>query len=399
LLHFKLTGTETMDELIKAGELSSRYGVSTRTLRYYEEIGLLRSRRTQDYAYRMYDEAAVKRLEQILILRKLGVGIKDIQRILDTAGTEVVLEVLGKKVDDIDEEVALLRELKEIVIAFIRQIRDADFSRDSDVKLLYEKARDIESQLASADYSGNPSPVHRLIEVTEKLEAKAVSRLQIPDNVLKRLLENVYFIWGSNEGIAVADELGRRYGFYVYHTCQHRQKHSQHADPAFQPGLCSFQENDVGFWTLSPEEAMEKERQVVHDFTPMVIMDLIQLAAQYEGVICENDIDIESIVQVVTHAVRFSTNGSYNNKDGFLDWYKNETRKRSDISEEENERYIRSVWPAIESVKGEIPGETTQYGVKHILWDDASTLEQTTDVVAAYFGLPYRPHSHSSLAG
>jgi len=118
-----------MTDLIKAGDLSNRYGVSTRTLRYYEEIGLIQSRRTEDYAYRMYDAASIKKLEQILILRKLNIGIKDIQRIFSTAGSEVVLEVLGKKVDDIDEEVALLHELKEIVIAFIRQIELADFQQ------------------------------------------------------------------------------------------------------------------------------------------------------------------------------------------------------------------------------------------------------------------------------
>jgi hypothetical protein len=43
---------------------------------------------------------------------------------------------------------------------------------------------------------------------------------------------------------------------------------------------------------------------------------------------------------------------------------------------------------AIEDVKGEIPGEATQYGVKHILWDEHSTVEQAADEIAAYFGLP-----------
>jgi len=113
-----------------------------------------------------------------------------------------------------------MHELKEIVIAFIRQIEQADFSKDSDVKLLYNKAREIETKLIGAEYAGNPSPVHRLFEVAEKLEEKAVSRLQIPENILKRLLRNVYFILG--DGADVADELGRRYGFYVYHTCEHR---------------------------------------------------------------------------------------------------------------------------------------------------------------------------------
>jgi len=42
---------------------------------------------------------------------------------------------------------------------------------------------------------------------------------------------------------------------------------------------------------------------------------------------------------------------------------------------------------AMENVKGEIPGETTQYGVKHIVWDDDSTVTQKADEIAEYFGL------------
>ena len=103
-------------------------------------------------------------------MRKLNISIKDIQRIFNTSGSKVVLEVLGKKVDAIDEEVSLLHELKEIVLEFIRQIEQADFGKESDVKLLYEKAKEIETQFVNVDYDGNAANVNRLIEVTEKLE-------------------------------------------------------------------------------------------------------------------------------------------------------------------------------------------------------------------------------------
>jgi DNA-binding transcriptional MerR regulator len=371
-----------MAELIKVGDLSNRYGVSTRTLRYYEEIGLIQSRRTEDYAYRMYDAASIKKLEQILILRKLNIGIKDIQRIFSTAGSEVVLEVLEKKVDDIDEEVALLHELKEIVIVFIRQIEQADFSKDSDVKSLYDKAKEIEIQLTNAEYTGNPSPVHRLFEVAEKLEEKAVSRLQIPENVLKRLLENVYFIWG--DGIDVADELGRKYGMFVYHTCNYRHIHSQNSDPQFQPELSR---EVADFFSLDPEDALRRELGVRHDFTPMVIMDLIRLSATHDKVICENDIDIDSIMHLITNAVTISNEkNDAKSYDGFLDGYESAIRSR-DISEDEKERLVRSlrtVWQRDESEK---PRETMQYGVKQIIREDNWTVEQTADKVAEYFGL------------
>ena len=197
------------NELIKIKDLSVKYNISARTLRYYEDMGLLSSTRPDDCAYRLYDVSAVKRLEQILILRKLNISIKDIQRVFSAAGSGVVLEVLEKKVEDIDEEVALLHEMKEIVIAFIRQIERVDFGSETDVKSLYAKAKEIETQLTGSDYSGNPSPASRLFEVAGKLEEKAVSRMAVPDNVLKRMLQNVYFIIG--DGADVADELGRKF--------------------------------------------------------------------------------------------------------------------------------------------------------------------------------------------
>ena len=170
-----------MNELIKIIDVSAKYDISARTLRYYEDMGLITSTRNDDYAYRLYDDAAVQRIEQILILRKLNISIKDIQRIFNKSGSEIVLEVLGKKVDAIDEEVSLLQELREIVLEFIRQIEMSDFGKESDVKLLYEKAKEIEIQIVNVDYEGNPSNMNRLFEVTEKLDNK------IPDIMVVRI--------------------------------------------------------------------------------------------------------------------------------------------------------------------------------------------------------------------
>lgn len=170
-----------MSELVKIREISLKYEISARALKYYEDMGLITSTRSEDYAYRMYDDAAVKRLEQILVLRKLNISIKDIQRIFDSPDSKVVLEVLGKKVNGIDEEVSLLHELKSIVLEFIEQIKKADFAQDADVKLLYEKAQEIEGQLVNVDYNGNPANVNRFMEIAEKLDKK------IPDVMIVRI--------------------------------------------------------------------------------------------------------------------------------------------------------------------------------------------------------------------
>ncbi len=170
-----------MSELIKIRDMSLKYDISARALKYYEDMGLIASTRSDEYAYRMYDEAAVKRLEQILILRKLNISIKDIQRIFDAPDFAVVLDVLRNKVSGIDEEVSLLHELKLIVLDFIEQIKKADFAKDADVKLLYAKAQEIEGQLVTVDYNGNPSNVNRLLEITEQLDKK------VPDVMIIRI--------------------------------------------------------------------------------------------------------------------------------------------------------------------------------------------------------------------
>ena len=159
-----------MTDLIKIREISAKYDISARTLRYYEDMGLLNSTRSSDYAYRLYDSQNIRRLEQILILRKLNISIKDIQRIFRSPGTDVVLKVLEKKAAHIDSEVALLQDLREIITDFIRQIREADFGREADVKMLYEKAAKIETRIANIPYQGNPSRINRLLDVTDKLK-------------------------------------------------------------------------------------------------------------------------------------------------------------------------------------------------------------------------------------
>ena len=169
-----------MGDLVKIREISVRYNVSARTLRYYEDMGLIESIRNDDYAYRLYDETAIKRLEQILILRRLNISIKDIKRIFSTAGSEVILDVLEKKVGSIDEEVSLLHELKKIVLEFIEQIKNLDFEKETDIKLLYEKAADIETHITNTDYNGN-SAAERFFEVTERLSDR------VPDIVIVRI--------------------------------------------------------------------------------------------------------------------------------------------------------------------------------------------------------------------
>lgn len=64
-------------------EVSKLTGVSIRTLQYYDKIGLLHPAEYTASGYRLYDDTALERLQQILLFRELEFPLKDIKEILD----------------------------------------------------------------------------------------------------------------------------------------------------------------------------------------------------------------------------------------------------------------------------------------------------------------------------
>lgn len=77
-----LTGGEYVEYTVqKLGQLA---GVSTRTLRYYDKIGLLQPSRINSNGYRIYGQPEVKRLQQILFYKELGVSLDTIKEILSS---------------------------------------------------------------------------------------------------------------------------------------------------------------------------------------------------------------------------------------------------------------------------------------------------------------------------
>lgn len=70
------------DRMYTVGQLAALSGVSTRALRYYEELGLLTPRRKAN-GYRVYGPADVDALQQILLFRSCGVELEEIRRMLE----------------------------------------------------------------------------------------------------------------------------------------------------------------------------------------------------------------------------------------------------------------------------------------------------------------------------
>lgn len=64
------------------GDISKRLGISQRTIRYYEELGLLKPSRSSG-GFRKYDESQVERLRTILLLKELGMSLDEIVSLIN----------------------------------------------------------------------------------------------------------------------------------------------------------------------------------------------------------------------------------------------------------------------------------------------------------------------------
>ena len=101
-------------------EVSGISGVSIRTLQYYDSIGLLKPSDYTESGYRLYDDAAMERLQLILLFRELEFPLKDIRKIIDSPqfdkekALEQQIELLTLKMEHLENLLNLARGIKKI---------------------------------------------------------------------------------------------------------------------------------------------------------------------------------------------------------------------------------------------------------------------------------------------
>jgi len=114
---------EAMENLT-ISQVSRMYGVTPRMLRHYEKLGLIKAGRREDYSYRMYDEEAVRRLQQIIILRKLRLSLKEIAVLLEDAGQNESLRLLQDKLLELDDEIASLTLIRRLLKKLVGRLEE-----------------------------------------------------------------------------------------------------------------------------------------------------------------------------------------------------------------------------------------------------------------------------------
>ena len=68
---------DNVNALVKITDLTAQLGLSSRSLRYYEQVGLIQSIRPAFEKYRFYDAENIERLKQIMVLRKMEIPMTE----------------------------------------------------------------------------------------------------------------------------------------------------------------------------------------------------------------------------------------------------------------------------------------------------------------------------------
>lgn len=131
-------------DCISIGSLAKSIGVTSRTLKYYEEMGILSPSCRTEGSTRAYTPEDVRKLKFILKLKELGLTIKELQE-LDRVYTEarettkiipLLVEMLDNNIDTLDEKMSKLSSLrKEIVNYRKRMIEKFQLSEKNDQNL------------------------------------------------------------------------------------------------------------------------------------------------------------------------------------------------------------------------------------------------------------------------
>jgi len=110
-------------------EVYTIVGLSKKSIRMYEEYGLIKPKRNEENDYRIYDEEIVKQLKVIKFLRELGVPLRELKSLCDKEMTlEECLKDRIKKIDDETEKYKRVKKMCEDIIEEKKTIEDIDIT-------------------------------------------------------------------------------------------------------------------------------------------------------------------------------------------------------------------------------------------------------------------------------
>ena len=169
--------------MMTVNEVSKLTGVTIRTLQYYDKIGLLKPAEYTESGYRLYDDTALERLQQILLFRELEFPLKEIKEIMESS--------------DFDRDKALKQQIKLLTLKKEHLEKLIDFARGLNrkgVKTMDFSAFDtskIDEYAKKAKEQWGSTPEYR------EYEKKAAGRSKEDQEAITREFMKIFEHFGS----------------------------------------------------------------------------------------------------------------------------------------------------------------------------------------------------------
>lgn len=116
---------------MRIGELAIKAGVTPRTIRYYESLGLLKPSEREGNGFRYYTDIELAKLDKIDCLKSLGLTLEEIASVIELyfedatglRGKRKVLEILQTHLDETDQKIETLVQFRSDLQAKIAKIQ------------------------------------------------------------------------------------------------------------------------------------------------------------------------------------------------------------------------------------------------------------------------------------
>lgn len=144
---------------IRIGEVAERTGLTVRTIRYYEQLGLLAPTHDAGSGHRLFGAADLVRLHRISLLRRLGTPLARMGVAL--ADPDGLAPAVAAHLDELDERMAALGRLRERVTSVEEALQSAQGTTDEELAALMQGVTEVD-----------PGPLRRLtLLVYDDIEA------------------------------------------------------------------------------------------------------------------------------------------------------------------------------------------------------------------------------------
>lgn len=193
-------------------EVSKHTGVSVRTLHHYDAIGLLKPTELTEAGYRLYDDAALARLQSILLFRELQFPLKEIRAILDSPNFDAG-EALGQQIRLLE----LRRKHLDELIAFAREIQKGGMK-----KMSFQAFQKDEIERYEKEVRERWGSTRAYGEYEQKTRGKTKEELDMTGEKLMALFAEIGGLRTSSPDEAAVQEKIRALQAFItenYYTC------------------------------------------------------------------------------------------------------------------------------------------------------------------------------------